>query len=146
MDVSRPPTEIDERLLEVFCSNVAVGLDNVELVSHLHNAAFYDQLSKLPNRTRLIEILDATLTGPIARRCWSTGIRARAAPTSARSISTNATPTCSPMSSSISPQGLITSEWPYVRRPSACVPLWAAAITKEAASMARARISTCQCA
>jgi len=64
MDVKRAPTEIDERLLEVFCSNVAVGLDNVELVSHLHNAAFYDQLSKLPNRTRLIEILDATIAGP----------------------------------------------------------------------------------
>ncbi|MFA9219292.1 MAG: putative bifunctional diguanylate cyclase/phosphodiesterase [Sphingomonadaceae bacterium] len=64
IDVKRAPTEIDERLLEVFCSNVAVGLDNVELVSHLHNAAFYDQLSKLPNRTRLIEILDATLSGP----------------------------------------------------------------------------------
>ncbi|KAB8044883.1 putative bifunctional diguanylate cyclase/phosphodiesterase [Janthinobacterium aquaticum] len=55
---------IDISLLEVFCSNVAVGLDNVELVTHLHNAAFYDQLSKLPNRTRLVEILDATLAGP----------------------------------------------------------------------------------
>ncbi|NVD73433.1 EAL domain-containing protein [Duganella sp. BJB488] len=64
LDVGRAPTEIDERLLEVFCSNVAVGLDNVELVTHLHNAAFYDQLSKLPNRTRLVEILDATLAGP----------------------------------------------------------------------------------
>ncbi len=64
LDVSRALTEIDERLLEVFCSNVAVGLDNVELVSHLHNAAFYDQLSKLPNRTRLVEILDAMLAGP----------------------------------------------------------------------------------
>lgn len=62
--VGHPITDIDQRLLEVFCSNVAVGLDNVELVSHLHNAAFYDQLSKLPNRTRLVEILDATLAGP----------------------------------------------------------------------------------
>ena len=60
----RPLTAIEEGLLEVFCSNVAVGLDNVELVSHLHNAAFYDQLSKLPNRTRLVEILDAALAGP----------------------------------------------------------------------------------
>ncbi|MDQ1830211.1 EAL domain-containing response regulator [Massilia scottii] len=60
----RPLGEIDQRLLEVFCSNVAVGLDNVELVTHLHNAAFYDQLSKLPNRTRLVEILDATMAGP----------------------------------------------------------------------------------
>ncbi|SEN89389.1 diguanylate cyclase (GGDEF) domain-containing protein [Duganella sp. CF517] len=64
IDVCRQPGEINERLLDVFCSNVAVGLDNVELVSHLHNAAFYDQLSKLPNRTRLVEILDATLAGP----------------------------------------------------------------------------------
>ncbi|MES2739771.1 MAG: EAL domain-containing protein [Pseudomonadota bacterium] len=64
MQMPRAPDEIDERLLEVFCGNVAVGLDNVELVSHLHNAAFYDLLSKLPNRTRLVEILDATLAGP----------------------------------------------------------------------------------
>ncbi|MFM2086483.1 MAG: hypothetical protein RLZZ237_1352 [Pseudomonadota bacterium] len=60
----RALSAIDESLLEVFCSNVAVGLDNVELVTHLHNAAFYDQLSKLPNRTRLVEILDAALAGP----------------------------------------------------------------------------------
>ncbi|MBA5687795.1 EAL domain-containing response regulator [Rugamonas apoptosis] len=64
LDMERAMTDIDERLLEVFCSNVAVGLDNVELVSHLHNAAFYDQLSKLPNRTRLIEILDVMLASP----------------------------------------------------------------------------------
>jgi GGDEF domain-containing protein len=35
-----------------------------KLVSTCTTAAFYDQLSKLPNRTRLVEILDATLTGP----------------------------------------------------------------------------------
>jgi diguanylate cyclase (GGDEF)-like protein len=58
LEVPRAPTEIDERLLEVFCSNVAVGLDNVELVSHLHNAAFYDQLSKLPDATLSLVDLD----------------------------------------------------------------------------------------
>jgi diguanylate cyclase (GGDEF)-like protein len=62
--LARPLGEIEKSLLEVFCSNVSVGLENVELVAHLHNAAFYDQLSKLPNRTRLVEILDATLIGP----------------------------------------------------------------------------------
>ena len=36
IDVCREPTDISERLLDVFCGNVAVGLDNVELVSHLH--------------------------------------------------------------------------------------------------------------
>jgi diguanylate cyclase (GGDEF)-like protein len=64
LDVERPPTDINERLLDVFCGNVSVGLDNVELVTHLHNAAFYDQLSKLPNRTRLLEILEARLARP----------------------------------------------------------------------------------
>ncbi|CDG82890.1 EAL domain-containing response regulator [Janthinobacterium agaricidamnosum] len=62
--LQRPVSDIGQRLLEVFCGNVAVGLDNVELLTHLQHAAFYDQLSKLPNRTRLVEILDATLAGP----------------------------------------------------------------------------------
>ncbi|QYF93228.1 EAL domain-containing protein [Massilia sp. PAMC28688] len=64
LTLTRSLSDIDRRLLDVFAANVSVGLDNVELVSHLHNAAFYDQLSKLPNRTRLVEILDATLAGP----------------------------------------------------------------------------------
>jgi diguanylate cyclase (GGDEF)-like protein len=59
----RPATELERSLLEVFCGNVAVGLDNVELVTHLHRSAFYDQLTGLPNRARLVELLDATLAG-----------------------------------------------------------------------------------
>ncbi len=62
--LAHPLGDIEKRLLDVFCGLVAVGLENVELVSHLHTAAFYDQLSKLPNRTRLVEILDATLASP----------------------------------------------------------------------------------
>jgi len=54
-------SEIDRRLLEVFCSNISVGLDNVELVTRLHNFAFYDTLTKLPNRTRLLELLNELL-------------------------------------------------------------------------------------
>jgi diguanylate cyclase (GGDEF)-like protein len=56
--------EVDQRLLEVFCSNISVGLDNVMLVTRLHNFAFYDPLCKLPNRTKLVEILNDTLTNP----------------------------------------------------------------------------------
>jgi diguanylate cyclase (GGDEF)-like protein len=62
LDTGTPLSEIDQRLLEVFCSNISVGLDNVVLVSHLHDFAFYDQLSKLPNRTRLVEILNESLS------------------------------------------------------------------------------------
>jgi diguanylate cyclase (GGDEF)-like protein len=62
--VDRPVGEIEQRLLDVFCSVVAVGLENVELVTNLNKSAFYDQLTGLPNRTRLVELLDATLGGP----------------------------------------------------------------------------------
>jgi diguanylate cyclase (GGDEF)-like protein len=61
--LERPVGELEQRLLQVFCANVAVGLDNVELLTHLHSAAFSDQLTGLPNRTRLVELLDTTLSG-----------------------------------------------------------------------------------
>ena len=57
----RPLNETDLRLLEVFCSNISVGLANIMLVTSLHNSAFYDSLTKLPNRTRLKEIIDDNL-------------------------------------------------------------------------------------
>lgn len=57
----RALNEIELRLLEVFCSNISVGLANIMLVSRLHNSAFYDSLTKLPNRTRLKEIIDESL-------------------------------------------------------------------------------------
>jgi diguanylate cyclase (GGDEF)-like protein len=62
--LAQPVCEVEYRLLDVFCNVVAVGLDNVELVTHLHKSAFYDQLTGLPNRTRLVELLDAALAGP----------------------------------------------------------------------------------
>lgn len=64
LNTGEPLNEIDKRLLEVFCSNISVGLDNVVLVARLHNFAFYDPLTKLPNRTRLAEILSEKLAGP----------------------------------------------------------------------------------
>ncbi len=54
-------TATDQRMLEVFCSNISVGLDNVMLVTRLHNLAFYDPLTSGPNRTRLKQIIDDTL-------------------------------------------------------------------------------------
>jgi diguanylate cyclase len=61
-DTEAPLSEIDQRLLEVFCRNIAVGLDNVLLVNRLHTSAFYDPLTKLPNRTRLKEIVGEALS------------------------------------------------------------------------------------
>ncbi|MGJ9416268.1 putative bifunctional diguanylate cyclase/phosphodiesterase [Massilia sp. CMS3.1] len=59
--LSQPVSEGNGRLLHVFASVVAVGLDNVELVGRLNTAAFFDRLTGLPNRTRLVEELDAAV-------------------------------------------------------------------------------------
>ncbi|MBR7783349.1 bifunctional diguanylate cyclase/phosphodiesterase [Undibacterium luofuense] len=54
--------EMDRRLLDVFCGNVSVGLDNVILNSRLHNYAFYDLLTGLGNRLKLLQTLGETLS------------------------------------------------------------------------------------
>ena len=43
---------LDRKLLEVFCTNIAVGFDNVGLIEHVRNQAFFDPLTRLPNRTQ----------------------------------------------------------------------------------------------
>ncbi len=48
-------SDIDHQLLEVFCANLGVCLDNLGLVSQLKNYAFRDQLLMLPNRLKFIE-------------------------------------------------------------------------------------------
>ncbi|MCU6433941.1 EAL domain-containing protein [Undibacterium sp. Jales W-56] len=60
-------SEIDKRLLEVFCNNVSVGLDNVMLTSRLHSYAFYDPLTSLANRLKLLQTLNETLQSPLKR-------------------------------------------------------------------------------
>lgn len=60
------PLEIDDnsrQLLEVFCSNIAVGLENTLLFSQLHDFAYFDALTGLPNRRSLINKLDERLQG-----------------------------------------------------------------------------------
>ncbi|HTD04898.1 DUF3369 domain-containing protein, partial [Undibacterium sp.] len=57
--------EMERRLLEVFCSNISVGLDNVMLASRLHNYAFYDPLTGLSNRLKLLQTLNETLLSPL---------------------------------------------------------------------------------
>jgi diguanylate cyclase (GGDEF)-like protein len=63
MPLARPVSEGNRRLLDVFASVVAVSLDNLELVGRLNNAAFFDQLTGLPNRTQLVEDLDSVMAG-----------------------------------------------------------------------------------
>jgi len=62
---TRPLTRIEQQLLDVFSSTISIGLTNILLVTRLHNSAFYDTLTKLPNRERLREILNETLQKPV---------------------------------------------------------------------------------
>ncbi|WP_296945752.1 EAL domain-containing protein [uncultured Massilia sp.] len=58
----REPVDALRRgLVDVFASSIAVGLDNVALMTDLQRAAFYDPLTGLPNRTRLVELAEDAL-------------------------------------------------------------------------------------
>ena len=46
----RPLTELDRKLLEVFSINIAVGFDNAHLFEALEDLAYWDRLTRLPNR------------------------------------------------------------------------------------------------
>nr|WP_298135938.1 EAL domain-containing protein [uncultured Pseudomonas sp.] len=63
LQTERPLSELDRQLLEVFCSNIIVTLDNVLLLSQLKDHAYNDQLLHIPNRLALINALDAALAG-----------------------------------------------------------------------------------
>lgn len=52
---------VDRRLLEVFAVNIGVGFDNVGLFERLNFYAYFDPLTRLPNRVRFIEEVDAAL-------------------------------------------------------------------------------------
>src|SRR5262245_13495828 len=96
-------------------------------------------------------LLAASGSGPAiatstSRPCLSAGMRARASAEAARSISAKITPGSSPPAASNSPQGETIRVWPKVERPFSCKPPWGAASTNVPVSIARARISTWQCA
>lgn len=54
-------TDMDRRLIDVFCSNISVGLNNVMLTSRLHKYAYFDPLTGLANRLKLLQTLNETL-------------------------------------------------------------------------------------
>ena len=49
---------VDQQLLEVFLSSISIGYENANLFHQLRTAAFKDWLTKLPNRSEFINMLD----------------------------------------------------------------------------------------
>jgi len=68
IELARPLDPVRRGLLELFASNIAVGVDNLALLTDLQRAAFHDPLTGLPNRTRLVELIDARLAAGDLRR------------------------------------------------------------------------------
>ena len=57
---------LDVQLLEVFCTNISIGFENVSLFTSLQAAAYVDTLTQLPNRLALAEKIPDMGTGMLA--------------------------------------------------------------------------------
>ncbi len=66
IDSAIPICDVDQNLLEVFCTNIALCAKNVDLVSELRRDAFFDRLVGLPNRNALIAELNDRLRKGVA--------------------------------------------------------------------------------
>lgn len=53
--------EVDQSLLELFCTNISICADNLTLLERLSNYAYLDELVGLPNRNALIERIEKLL-------------------------------------------------------------------------------------
>ena len=63
---SREPLQnLDNHLLEVFCTNLSLSASNIELVSRLKKQAWEDPFLKIPNRNALLEKINSYLKGTI---------------------------------------------------------------------------------
>jgi len=58
LDIEKPLTELEQQLIEVFITNIAIGYENVHLFHKLSNAAYKDWLTDLPNRLEFVKLLD----------------------------------------------------------------------------------------
>jgi predicted signal transduction protein with EAL and GGDEF domain len=59
LESGAPLDDLDRQLVEVFASNISIGFANVYLFTHLNHLAYYDTLTNLPNRHRLLNIIDS---------------------------------------------------------------------------------------
>lgn len=63
VDMQAPLQELERGLLEVFCSNLAVAFENLQLYLDINDLAYQDALVHLPNRNALVAAIDAQPPG-----------------------------------------------------------------------------------
>ncbi len=61
IESNEPIREIDQHLLEIFCTNIALCAKNIDLVTELRRDALVDRQVGLPNRNALVVELDRRL-------------------------------------------------------------------------------------
>ena len=61
IETSVPLHGLDFQLLEVFCTNITIGLENVILFAKLKGLAFNDQLLDIPNRLSFVQSLSTAI-------------------------------------------------------------------------------------
>lgn len=61
IDSAIPIRDVDQDLLEVFCTNIALCAKNIDLVAELRSDAFFDRRLGLPNHTALVGEIDQRL-------------------------------------------------------------------------------------
>ncbi|MCA0187114.1 MAG: DUF3369 domain-containing protein, partial [Proteobacteria bacterium] len=69
LEVSGVITPLVRQLLEVLSVSLRVGFENVVLFERLNFFAYFDPLTRLPNRTRFLDSLDEGLAG-FADKAW----------------------------------------------------------------------------
>ncbi len=72
LNTAVPLSPLDTQMLEVFSANIAIGFENVDLFQRLNAYAFSDLLCNLPNRTRLLQLIEAQQASGIAG--WTIGL------------------------------------------------------------------------
>lgn len=73
VDLPRPASELTRRMIEVLCLNLGVGFENVVLFERLGFFAYYDPLTRLPNRKRFLDRIDEDISA-LAGGGWTLGI------------------------------------------------------------------------
>lgn len=58
VDLPRALTTLEQRLLAVFCSNIAVAFENLQLYSSIEQLAYQDALVGLPNRNGFVAAIE----------------------------------------------------------------------------------------
>ena len=68
LETPQLPGEVDLQLIEVFCGNMAVCVENIDLFQRLGRHAYFDNMVQLPNRAHFLREVDAWLNAPRQER------------------------------------------------------------------------------